>query len=326
MTGSSNAAPGQPSPAQGRLCLVLAALLWSLSGAFTKVLTRNTALDLNTPLLDPWMIAFYRIFFAGLVLLPLLRRKDFSFRPAMIPMVICFAAMNALFLRAMTEGSAANAILLQYTAPMWMFVASVFFLGEPADRSGLVALLIGLCGIAVIIWGGWEQSQLRVIAIALGSGLTYGGVVIFLRVLRQESSRWLTILNHLGGALVLVPFIWQKGMPTWPQLGFLFLFGAVQMGFPYWLMARSLRVVSPQEAGTITLLEPLLNPFWAYLAVGEEPTTYTFIGGIFILGALAWRYRPRARLREEINTGRRGNQSVRSNGSTESTNRIEGNE
>src|SRR5438552_1273279 len=146
MTGSANDTAGLPSLAQGRLCLVLAALLWSLSGAFTKVLTWNSGLGLNTPLLDPWAIAFYRVLFAG--------------------------------------------------------------------------------------------------------------VVIFLRVLRQSSSRWLTVLNHLGGALVLVPFIWHRGTPSWPQVGFLFLFGAVQMGFPYWLMARSLRVVSPQEAGTITLLEP----------------------------------------------------------------------
>jgi drug/metabolite transporter (DMT)-like permease len=80
--------------------------------------------------------------------------------------------------------------------------------------------------------------------------------------------------------------------PTAAQLVVLALFGAVQMGLAYWLVARGLRVVSPQEAGTITLLEPLLNPLWAYLISGETPSTFTFIGGLFILGALAWRYWP----------------------------------
>ncbi len=67
-----------------------------------------------------------------------------------------------------------------------------------------------------------------------------------------------------------------------------------QMGLPYLLMARGLRVVNSQEAGVITLLEPLLNPLWAYLVAPqkENPTTCTFVGGALILGALAWRYWP----------------------------------
>jgi drug/metabolite transporter (DMT)-like permease len=64
------------------------------------------------------------------------------------------------------------------------------------------------------------------------------------------------------------------------------------MGLPYWLMSRGLRSVSPQEAGAITLLEPILNPVWAYLVANEEPPLATVFGGLFILGALAWRYWP----------------------------------
>ena len=75
----------------------------------------------------------------------------------------------------------------------------------------------------------------------------------------------------------------------------LFLFGSVQMALPYLLMARALRELSPSEAGTLTLLEPLLNPVWAYLAAPKKelPSVYTLCGGAFILGALLWRYWPR---------------------------------
>ena len=74
----------------------------------------------------------------------------------------------------------------------------------------------------------------------------------------------------------------------------LFLFGSVQMGLPYFLFARGLRTVSPQEAGAITLLEPLLNPLWAYLISPETdtPPPTTWVGGVLILGALAYRYLP----------------------------------
>jgi drug/metabolite transporter (DMT)-like permease len=195
---------------------------------------------------------------------------------------------------ALTLGTAANAIWLQYTAPMWMYLASVWWLGEPADRRSSGALAFGLCGVAVIVWGGWQEEQLAVVAIALGSGLAYAGVMVCLRLLRDLSPRWLTVLNHLCAALVLVPFVWHSAVPTRPQLGVLLLYGAVQMAIPYWLVARGLRAVSPQEAGIITLLEPLLNPIWAYFVSPqtETPSPYTLAGGTLILGALAWRYWP----------------------------------
>jgi drug/metabolite transporter (DMT)-like permease len=299
MSSHPRPAPTLPSLAQGRLLIVLGALLWSTSGAFTKLLTRDTFLHLDSPQVPGLAIAFYRVLFAGLVLVPTLRRRDLSFRRVMIAMVACFATMNALFVLAMAQGKAANAVLLQYTAPMWMYLASIWWLGEPADRRSSVALVIGLCGIGLIIGDGWQEAQLPVVLIALGSGLAYAGVILYLRVLREASSRWLTVLNHLGGAVALVPFLVLSlgARPSALQLVVLFIFGSLQMALPYWLVARGLRVVSPQEAGTITLLEPLLNPVWAYLVSPETemPSALTFLGGGFILGALAWRYWPLGR-------------------------------
>lgn len=282
------------SLAHGRLCVALAALLWSTSGAFTKILTLDTPLALNDPSLAGPLIAFYRVLFAGLILVPTLRRRDVTWQPWMLAMVASFAFMNYTFVRALAEGTAANAILLQYTAPLWLFLASVWLLGEAADQRNLIVLVVGCLGVAVIVWGGWQEAQLLVVALALASGLGYAGVLLFLRLLRAASSRWLTVLNALGGALALLPLIYYLPQPSPRQLVLLFVFGALQMGLPYWLAARGLRVVSPQEAGTITLLEPILNPLWAYLVSGEVPSPFTFLGGAFIVGALAWRYWPRS--------------------------------
>jgi drug/metabolite transporter (DMT)-like permease len=268
--------------------------MWSTSGAFTKALTRQTPLGLNEPKIEGLAIAYYRALFAGLVLVPLLRRSDISFRPMMLPMVAFFALMNYTFVCALAEGTAANAIVLQYTAPMWMYLACIWLLGEPSDKRSLAALAIGLVGIGVIVTGGWQAEQLRVVGLGLVSGIAYAGVMVCLRVLNDASSRWLTVINHLVSALVLVPFVYSEAWPTWPQLGWLFIYGAVQMSIPYWLVARGVRSVSPQEAGTITLLEPMLNPLWTFLISGEEPKGYELIGGAFILGALAWRYWPRS--------------------------------
>ncbi len=282
---------------QGRILVVLAAVFWSLSGAFTKILTQQASFRLDGPPVTAIQIAFFRIFFAGLVLLPGLRRRDVTWRPSMLLMILCFACMNATFVPALAWGTAANAILLQYSAPLWMYVASIYLLGEAPDRRGAVSLTTGMLGIIVILCGGWQEAQFSVIAIALASGFAYAGIILFLRVLRESSANWLTVLNHLGGAILTLPALLYLAppWPGWQQMMLLFLFGAIQMGLPYFLIARGLRVVSAQEAGAITLLEPLLNPIWAYLVAPEveQPRLYTVVGGIFILGGLLWRYWPR---------------------------------
>src|SRR5260370_26924824 len=126
-----------------------------------------------------------------------------------------------------------------------------------------------------------------VVLIALGSGAAYAGVVIGLRVLRGLSPVWLTVVNHLFSGLVLLPWLWGLAAPTWGQLAWLCLFGGLQMALPYWLMARGLRSVSPQEAGTLSLLEPVLNPLLTYLATLATPTTEVPPGYTFVAGAVS---------------------------------------
>jgi len=275
-------------------CIITAGVLWSLSGAFKSVLLEPTALHLNEPRVDPLHIAFYRALAAGVVLMPLLRRTDISFRPAMIGMVFTFAAMNLMFVQALARGTAANAIFLQYTAPLWLYLVGLRWFGDKPNRRSTAAIVLGVVGVAVMVADGWHGESLDVVLLALGSGAMYAGVLIFLRVLRDASPAWLVVQNHLGAALVLVPLIATLPVPSGGQLAWLALFGTVQMGLPYLLMARGLQGVSAQEAGTLTLLEPLLNPLWAFLVVPgkERPTQATWIGGAFILAGLACRYWP----------------------------------
>ena len=146
----------------------------------------------------------------------------------------------------------------------------------------------------------------------IGSGATYAGVVLLLRYLKDESAAWLTMLNLLGTAAMLaVYFLFKLGpeglwdwltVPTARQFAFLALFGGIQLAAPYVIFARSLRSVGPNEACIITLLEPVLNPVWAYLVDPERetPTWWTVAGGGLLLAALAWRYAPRKKYTEPV--------------------------
>ena len=293
-----------------RLSLVAAAVLWSLSSGFVRVIRVPTALGLDQPALTPVQVAVFRGFFAGLVMLPFLRQANVRVRPRMLLMVACFGTMSGLYLSALSLGPAANAILLQNTAPFWVYLIGVYLLGQPADRRSWRAILLAMFGAAVMVAGNWPRglppaesaAQVEILLMALGSGVMYAGVILFLRSLRAESAPWLTAWNLLGSAGLLLGFVavWHGPAaarellttPTVGQLGFLAVFGVVQMALPYLLFARGLKVVGPQEAGLITLLEPVFNPIWAYLLSPETdtPTMWTAVGGAMLLGALGWRY------------------------------------
>lgn len=280
--------PGSPhEPARGRLLLMAAAVLWSTNGLFVKSPPlRALSLDERGPL-----IACYRALIAGACLIPLVQWRRVRFRRGLIPMLICFATMNATFVTAMTMTSTAATIFLQYTATGWVFVFGALFLKESITRENVVALLFAVAGIGWIVAGSWNSNELFGVMLALVSGMAYAGVIVSLRALRDEDSAWLIVLNHLVSGLILIPWVTGRGLfPTAPQWGVIVAMGIFQMGLPYLLFSRGMAHVRSQEASLITLFEAILSPFWVWLFWNEQVPTATLIGGGFILTGLLVRF------------------------------------
>jgi DME family drug/metabolite transporter len=287
--------PLQLTQVRSRLLLVMAAVMWSTSGFFAKA-----------PIFDNWpivvdgyavrgpMLAFWRALFASVVLLPLIKRPRWT--PRLIPTVLIFAAMNITYLSAMTQTTAANAIWLQNTAPAWVFLASVCWLREKIHRGDVILLVFAVMGVGLILSFELQGQSLAGVIYGLLGGLTYAGVVLSLRWLRDEDPAWLIALNHMVTAAILLPYVALQG--TWPtvdQTCFLCAFGMLQMGIPYWLFARAVQSVSSQEAAGIVLLEPLLVPIWVFLAWRHNPSYqapawWTIAGGGLILTGLLIRF------------------------------------
>jgi len=274
-----------PGKLAGRLWVVAAALMWSSSGLFVKA-----------PLFEQWsdsirgpLLAFWRAVFAALVLMPMIRRP--RWQRDLVPLTFSFAAMNVMYVTAMTLTTAANAIWLQYTAPWWVFVIGVVLLREPIERRDLIPLGFAVLGVGTIL--AFEirgEAQLGV-ALGLASGVAFAGVMVFMRRLRAENAAWLVALNHAVAALVLLP--WVACCGVWPSVGQLAVlagFGAFQMALPYLCLSRGLRAISSQEAVGIALLEPVLVPVWVFLAWGEAPRSWTIVGASLILAGLLLRY------------------------------------
>ena len=277
----------QPSILRYRLLLVLAAVLWSLSGLFVKSpLLAVIPLDSRGPLLACW-----RAIFAGLFFVPFVRPSALRWRRGLVPMVVAFTLMNVLFVSSMTRTTSAAAIFLQYTATAWVALLSWLFLHDRLRRSTCVSLVGALAGITWIV--ATEQTAGRELGnvLALGSGFSLGCTLVMLRVLRDEDSTWLTALNHLIAGAVLLPWALLSGVSLSPeQWGLIALLGVVQMGLPYILFTRAVRHVPITEAVLISMLEPILNPIWVWLAWGEEIGRNIEVGGMLILGGLAMKY------------------------------------
>lgn len=281
---------GDRQAAIGRRFVLGAAVLWSLGGVLTK------RLDLDAP-----SIAFYRSLFAGLALLPLIRPARWRFRPAMILCGLVFGAMVGCYIGATKATTAANAIFLQYSATFWAIPLGILFLGERPDRRSVLGIALASPGIvAIALFGhGGTAGEWRGVALGLGSGLGYAGVMIGMRRMRDLDPIWLSAVNNLGGALALglwsLAFVGPIARPGPSAAWALIVFGVVQMAIPYAMFARGLRSIGAPEAGLIGLIEPILNPIWVVLASPshERPRFATIIGGLFLLAGVACRYIPR---------------------------------
>jgi drug/metabolite transporter (DMT)-like permease len=272
---------------RARLAVLAAAMMWSTSGFFVKA-----------PYLSGWpgpVLAFWRAVFACVVLWPMVRQPRWTWK--LIPMTALFAAMNYTYLTSMALGSAANAIWLQCTAPVWVLFIGVAFFGERATRRDWILIAFVATGVSVILYFESRGAAVEAVGWGLVSGLCYAGVVLSLRQLRDLDPVWMAALNHLVTAIALAPFAIQH--PQFPhgiQWLLLACFGMFQMGLPYVLFARGLRHIPGHEATGIGMIEPLLNPLWVFLAWGERPAWWTVIGAGFILTGLVIRYREPARI------------------------------
>ena len=291
-----------------RLALLIAGFLWSLGGLFIKALTIQPEWHVSA-----LSITFHRSLFAGLCLLPFARRRRMPAAREIAVAVFLYSGLLGLYVASTQGTTAANAIFLQYTAPLYALVLGPLLLREPVGRPDVVALLLAMTGIAVLIMGNMGNAggaEAGPLAMGAGSGLMFGLFLLWLRRLRRSDPIALTSANNLGvaalvGCLLLLTapsdllttVAALRGDPSAATpLLLLALMGCVQIALPYVLLSYGLRKVSSLEASLLALVEPVLNPVWVALIVREIPSAPTVAGGALIVAGLAARYllfRPR---------------------------------
>jgi drug/metabolite transporter (DMT)-like permease len=271
------------SPLRNHLLLVAAALLFSTGGAVIKAAT-----------LTGWQIACFRSGVAALVLVAALpgARRGWNWR--LFPVAATYAATLIAFVLANRLTTSANAIFLQSTAPLYTLLLSPLLLKERIHREGLFYMLVVGAGLALFFSGGQPvlataPDPPRGNVLGLVSGLAYALMLIGLRWLgrRPEPNAGLAAVA-MGNALaciVTLPMALPLRSLSFADGAVILFLGAFQIGLAYVCVTRAMRHVTAFEANTVLLLEPALNPVWAWLMQGERPPAMALTGGAIILSA-----------------------------------------
>ena len=255
--------------------LLITALLWSLGGVLIK------SIDL-----PPIAIAAGRSIIAIPVLLACPGRQRFTFSPAQIGGAIGYAATVALFVFANRMTTAANAIFLQYTAPIYVAIIGRWYLGERALPIDWWVIAVALSGIALFFLDHLTISGFWGNIAALVSGIAFALAVISLRKERSGSPINIVILGNMMVAIAGAPFLFHAPLPHSRDVWLLLILGVVQLGLSYALYAEAIKHVTALEAILIPLVEPVLNPVWVMIALGERPGPWAIVGAALVLGAV----------------------------------------
>lgn len=259
------------------VALIICALLWSSGGLLIKTLP-----------LSPLTIAGARSAIAALVIFAWTRRANFTWSVPHIGSIICYALTVVLFVMATKATTAANAILLQYTAPIWVAIFSVFITKEKLTRIDFLAVVVVMLGMLVFFLDTLTPGELTGNILALLSGVAFAGVALFMRAQKGASNVESILFGNILTALVCLPFI-EPFAPSIDTFSRLAILGALQLGISYILYAWAIRYVTALEAILITALEPLLNPIWVGMFYGEVPTSTAIVGGVIVLSAIVTR-------------------------------------
>jgi drug/metabolite transporter (DMT)-like permease len=226
---------------------------------------------------------------AAVFLIAVTRGLRFHFSRAQIIGAIAYAGCTILFVSATKLTTAANAILLQYTAPVWVALFGAWLLNERATRVDWWTIGFVLAGMSLFFADRLELANVLGNVLAVASGVAFAAMTIALRRQKDGSPVESIILGNLLAFLIGLPAI--IAAPALPGIGWtaLLALGVVQLGVSYWLYVRAIREVTALEAVLLPVIEPILNPVWVLLLMGERPTAWALAGGAVVLTAVTLR-------------------------------------
>ena len=217
-----------------------------------------------------------------------MRPKVPRLTPGFLVALASYAACLTSFVVATKWTTAANAIFLQYSGVVWVLLLSPAVLDEPFRPRDAIAVAAALGGMGLFFaerLGRGGRGDL----VALASGVFFAGLVLFLRKERDAGALAAVTYGNVLTAVVLLPFVAGDMALSAPSAAILLLLGVFQLAGAYALFLRGLKHVTATRAALLGMAEPVANPLWVFLLLGERPAFLSLVGGAVVLGAIAWR-------------------------------------
>jgi|SRR5690554_260894 len=263
---------------KARLLLFISAILWSLGGLLIKGVSWHPVAisGMRSAIAVPVILLFCRC------------RPRFTWSFLQIAAAVAYMMNVTLFVVANKLTTAANAIFLQYTAPVYVAVVSAWFLKERTTKFDWFTIFAAMGGMFLFFLDDLAVGGMVGNVCALGSGVSFAALVLLLRKQKDEAPMEALLLGNIFTAVVGLPFMFGPAPGASGWVGLLLL-GLFQLGLAYALYATAVKHVTALEAILIPVLEPVLNPVWVFLAMGETPGPWSLLGGSVVLVAVTVR-------------------------------------
>ena len=275
-----------PAHRKGLIYISFTAFLWSTSGFFIKYLTINA-----------FQISFYRSLIAALTVffITVVRKQKLKFEFDRVSnfAALFYAGILILFVLATKMTSAANAIFLQFTAPMYLVVLEPLFLKTKFESKNVITIIICIFGMILFFFGKLELGNIYGNLLAICSGICFAMFSLLLKYKKVKHKNDNTLNNVVMGNVIVAVIAFFIIFPDLKldltQALILLYMGAIQIGVSYIIFNEGIKYVSATESMIIATLEAIFNPIWVFIGIGEAPSVYSILGGLIIFGAIIWR-------------------------------------
>lgn len=263
---------------KGLMAVFIAAVLWSTGGLFIKLISLNSI-----------QLSFFRSLLSALTILLLFKKVAIKFNSGTLINALFYSAILILFVIAAKTTTVANAIFLQYTAPIYVLIFEPLVLKTKFEKKNLITILICFSGMVLFFMGKLSTGDITGNIIALLSGLALSFFLIGMKKNKPEYQFATIFYGNLFITLICAFSIFDIQSLHWKDLMMVSYLGIFQIGIAYAIFSYGLKRINAIEASLVAMIEPVLNPVWTYLGYGEVPSGFAIIGGIVILFAILLR-------------------------------------
>ncbi len=259
------------SGSQAFLLLVITAVFWSSSGFLIKMIVWN-----------PIAIAGARSAIAAVAIWPFIGKTRMKPSPPLVYGIIMYTATVIIFVASTKLTTAANAIILQYTAPIYIAIFGAWILKEKTGVLDWIIVVAVLGGMALFFLDDISKGNMLGNILAIIGGISYAFEIIAMRKLKGGCPLEIVFWGNILTAVIGLPFM-TLSRPSPSSLLVLIVLGVFQLGIPFILYSIAIKNISALEAILVSAIEPILNPIWVLLFIGEFPSRWAFIGGTVVL-------------------------------------------